>query len=534
MLQPHRLPKFQRLGVWLALILVPGAALAAPPADFDQRVESLRQSYGVPGIAIAIVEDGRTTMARGFGVTDLDAPRPVDADTNFFTGSTGKAFTAAALALLVDEGRLGWDDPVIDHMPSFRMHDPWVTREMTVRDLLVHRSGLGLGAGDLLFVPRSDLSRQDVVERLRHIPPATSFRSGYAYDNILYIIAGRLIEEVSGMSWEQFMLQRLLRPAGMNRVTLDEAGRAATPNAARPHARTDGPVRGMGTQRPLGPEAVIAQVAAPAGGLMVSANDMSRWLALQLEGGALPGGDRLFSETQAREMWKPHVLMPVTPLPGALRQTQPLFSTYALGWNVRDYRGHRLVMHGGAVFGSLAMVALLPDRNVGFYIAVNSEDGALVQGLAYELIDHYLDREQADWPSHFLRFVEDRRAGALSALEAPAAQPAAAGPSLPLAGYAGRFRDPWFGTIRISEEGGRLHVRFPHWPGLTATLDHWQYDTFRTVFSDPSVEPAYVTFMLDAEGRVDRITMKPVSPIADFSYNYRDLLFTPAREEGGR
>ncbi|MGZ8360240.1 MAG: serine hydrolase domain-containing protein, partial [Allosphingosinicella sp.] len=199
----------------LLAFLLPAPALADPPAGFAERVERLRETLGVPGATIAIVEDGRTTFARGFGITDMDAPRPVDADTNFATGSTGKAFTVAALALLVDQGRIGWDDKVIDHMPEFRMYDPWVTREMTIRDLLVHRSGLGLGAGDLLFVPRSDLSREETMRRLRHIRPATSFRSGYAYDNVLYMVAGQLIEEVSGQTWEAYVRDHVLKAGGL-------------------------------------------------------------------------------------------------------------------------------------------------------------------------------------------------------------------------------------------------------------------------------------------------------------------------------
>lgn len=512
----------------LPLLLIPGAALADPPAGFAARVESLRQSFGTPGVTVAIVENGRTTLAQGFGVRDLSGRARVDADTNFQTGSTGKAFTAAALAILVDQGRLRWDDRVIDHMPEFRMYDAWVTREMTVRDLLVHRSGLGLGAGDLLFVPRSNLTRAEVMRRLRNIRPATSFRSSYAYDNILYMVAGQLIEAVSGQSWEQFMTRNLLRPAGMNRVTLDPAGRNADPNRARPHARFSGPVRGMGDQQPLGPEAVIAQVAAPAGGLAVNANDMARWLTLQLARGALPNDRRLFSEAQSRQMWTPVVLLPARTLPESLRPTQSLFDTYALGWNVRDYRGARIVMHGGGVYGSIAMVVLIPERNVGFYIALNSEDSAMLSGLTYELIDHYLGQPRGNWPEAYRAFLDARLQAAAAALAAPGAQPARVGPSLPLARYAGAYSDPWFGTITISEADGRLAVAFPHWPGLTATLEHWQYDSFRTRFSDPTVEPAYMTFAIGPDGRVERITMRAVSPTADFSYDYQDLNFTPA------
>ncbi|MGZ8310937.1 MAG: serine hydrolase [Allosphingosinicella sp.] len=513
----------------LLAFLLPAPALADPPAGFAERVERLRETLGVPGATIAIVEDGRTTFARGFGITDMDAPRPVDADTNFATGSTGKAFTVAALALLVDQGRIGWDDKVIDHMPDFRMYDPWVTREMTIRDLLVHRSGLGLGAGDLLFVPRSDLSREETMRRLRHIRPATSFRSGYAYDNVLYMVAGQLIEEVSGQTWEQFVRENVLRRIGMNRATVDVAGRGADANRALPHARLNGAIRGIGDQVRLDENNSISPNAAPAGGLQISANDMSRWLAVQLGHGAVPGGERLFSEAQSREMWTPVVLTPSGSAPEALRLAQPMFSTYALGWTVQDYRGARLVWHGGAVFGSLAAVALLPDRNVGIYVAVNSEEGEMVRGLMYELLDHYLDQPRHDWPERLREFKQQRSAAAVASLQAPAAQPARVGPSLPIARYAGDFADPWYGTINIREANGALEVTFPHSLGLKATLEHWQYDTFRTRFNDTNMEPAYVTFQLDANGRVDRITMRAVSPLADFSFDYHDLLFRPAQ-----
>jgi CubicO group peptidase (beta-lactamase class C family) len=517
-----------RLLLCLCLLVAPAAALADPPAGFAERVESLRQTFGVPGATVAIVENGRTTMAQGFGITDLNAPsRRVNADTIFATGSTGKAMTSAALAILVDQGRIRWDDRVIDHMPDFRMWDPWVTREMTIRDLLVHRSGLGLGAGDLMFVPYSDLSRRESVRRLRHIQPSTSFRSGYAYDNVLYMVAGLLIEEVTGRTWEQFMVEQVFRPADMNRATVGDQDRLATANRAHPHARLNGAIRGLGDQVAIS-ERGLGGNAAPAGALAISANDMAHWLGIQLAHGAIPGTDRrLFSEEQSREMWTPQVLTPTGQLPEPLRATQPMFSTYALGWTVQDYRGARLIWHGGAVFGSLAAVALLPDRNVGIYIAVNAEEGQMVRGLLYELLDHYLDLPRDSWPEKLHEFRQQRSAAAVAALQAPAVQPARVGPSLPLARYTGAFSDPWYGQITIREENGRLVVAFPHSLGLTATLEHWQYDTFRTRFSDSIMEPAYVTFQLDAQGRVDRITMRAVSPIADFSFDYHDLLFRP-------
>ena len=269
--------------------------LRRPPGS-SSASSSFASNSACPASRIAIVEDGKVTLAHGWGVRDITTNQPVDADTIFFTGSTGKAFTNAALATLVDEGKIKWDDKVIDHMPDFRMWDPWVTREMTIRDLLVHRSGLGLGQGDLLFLPNSTLSRKETVRRIRYLKPATSFRSGYAYDNILYMAAGQLIEEVSGETWEQYIHDHVFGPLGMNHSTDTDAEFQANPNHARPHSRSGGAIHGLGTQTPLDENATIAQNAAPAGGLAISANDMSRWLLTQLGRGKIPGSDkRLFS-----------------------------------------------------------------------------------------------------------------------------------------------------------------------------------------------------------------------------------------------
>jgi len=509
----------------LAIFSAPLAA--APPADFDARVESLRTKIGVPGMSISIVENGQATLARGYGVAKLGESTPVDADTIFPTGSTGKAFTVAALATLVDAGKLSWDDKVIDRLPGFQMYDPWVTREMTIRDLLVHRSGLGLGAGDMLFVPRGSISRAEAVKRLRYIKPATSFRSGYAYDNVLYMVTGQVIEQVSGQTWEEYVREHVLLPAGMNNSTSDNDRRFATANRAYPHARPSSTVRGTGPQQMLNERDELGRAAAPAGGLAISANDMAKWLALQLAKGKLPNGQRLFSEAAHAQMWKPEVLLPVSSRSEALKLTEPMFQTYALGWDVQDYRGTKIVMHGGAVLGFQAVVTLIPDKNVGFAIVINSEDGEIVLGLMYELLDHYLGLPANGWPEKFSTYKQERLAGAVKALAAMSATPAKVGPSLPLARYAGTYADAWYGNIEVAVQGKALTIDFKSTPRMGGRLEHWQYDTFITRLDDKTIEPAYVTFALDADGKVSRVTMKPVSPLADFSYDYQDLLFTP-------
>jgi CubicO group peptidase (beta-lactamase class C family) len=511
----------------LLILAFAAAATAAPPAGFNARVDKLRQEIGVPGMAVTIVEDGKVTLAKGFGVRALGAPERVDADTIFPTGSTGKAFTVAALGILVDQGKIAWDDKVIDRLPGFQMYDPWVTREMTIRDLLVHRSGLGLGAGDLLFVPRTNLSRAESVRRLRFIKPATSFRSGFAYDNILYMVAGQLIEAVSGETWEKFVAEHVLKPAGMLHSTSDNGLRFATADRAQPHARLNGGLRGIGDQSRLDERDDLGRTAAPAGGLAISANDMAHWLQIQLDDGALPGGGRLFSAAAHEQMWLPVTLQPITPRPPDLKLTQPMFNTYALGWDVRDYRGAKIVWHGGAVFGFLAAVVLVPEKHVGFSILINSEDGEIINGLLFELLDHYLAQPPNDWPAKFRTLKQQRMGDALKTYQAAAASPAPVGPSLPLERYAGTYADPWYGNIDVALANGKLTIDFKSTPRMRGNLEHWQYDSFITRLDDRSIEPAYVTFGLNADGKVERVTMKPVSPAADFSYDYQDLLFTP-------
>ena len=511
----------------LCSLVISSPALAEPPADIDARIETLRSQSETPGMAVAIVEDGKVVLAKGYGVRALDAPRKVDADTLFMIASTGKAFTSAALATLVDAGKISWDDRVIDHLPGFQMYDAWVTREMTIRDLLVHRSGLGLGAGDLLIVPRGSLSRQEIVERLRYIEPATSFRSGYAYDNILYIVAGRLIEVVSGQRWEDYMRDHVFKPAGMPNATADKSRQLSAPDRAKPHGRVGGPVRGTGPVTLLDENDRLGQASAPAGLIAASANDLARWLQIQLAHGKIPGDGRLFSEDASKEMWTPVTPIPISAWPGVLAETTPTYAAYALGWEVQDYRGHQIIWHAGGLFGFTTVVVMIPEKNVGFAITLNSEEIEPRYGLMYELLDHYLGLPKRDWATPFGAFKRDRIVAAEDAVASAQATPAQVGPSLPLERYAGRYRDRWYGDMTVESDGDGLRVDFETTPNMQGPLEHYQYDTFIVRFTDPAIEPAYLTFALDADGKVQRITAKPASPIADFSFDYQDLLFTP-------
>ena len=321
-----------------------GAAASGAPSDLDAYVARVMKAFDVPGISLAVVKDGRVETAKGYGVRRLGEPAPVDDRTLFGIASNTKVFTATALGLLAEEGKLRWDEPVVQILPGFQMWDPWVTRQITVRDLLVHRSGLGLGAGDLLWWPESTYHRTEIARRLRFIAPATSFRSAYAYDNVLYLVAGQVIEALSGQSWEDFVASRILRPVGMTTSNVRHSSAAAGGDVATPHARVDGVVRPI---RPFDSDNTN-----PAGGINSNAPDMARWLTTLLGHGQLPDGSRLFSEGTYMELTTVVTPQPIPATPPELAPQHRNFMGYALGLGVTDYRGHKLLLHTGGLPGT--------------------------------------------------------------------------------------------------------------------------------------------------------------------------------------
>jgi hypothetical protein len=339
---------------------------------------------------------------------------------------------------------------------------------------------------------------------------------------------------VSGQRWEDFERERVFKPAGMHDSVSDENDRFANPNRAQPHARLGGRVRGLGMQQMLPEREGLGQVGAPAGGLSSSASDLARWLQIQLAQGALPEGDgkRLYSETAAREMWTPQVPIPIRAFPAPIADITPQFSGYALGWNVQDYRGVKVVQHGGAVFGVLTFIVLVPERNFGMSLQINSEDVTVLRGLMYEVLDDALDLPARDWVAAFDQWNRERLAQGVAALDTGKQERRRSRPSLPAAGYAGTYADAWYGPIDIATRDRKLRIDFCQTPNMAGTLTHWQYDTFRVDWDDSAIEPAYLSFALDANGKIERITMKAVSPLADFSYDYHDLMFAPVPQKG--
>jgi CubicO group peptidase (beta-lactamase class C family) len=516
-----------RFRIIFALALATGAmplAAQQPPPGFDGYVRRVMETFTVPGMAVAIVKDGKVVLARGYGVRRLGSPAPVDGATRFGIASNTKLFTATALAILVEEGTVAWDRPVIDYLPAFAMSDPYVTRELTVRDLLVHRSGLGLGAGDLLWWPPSTYDRKEILRRIRHIPLTTSFRSAYAYDNVLYLVAGEVIETVSGKSWEEFVRTRILARVGMTDSDVLHSGAGESGNVAGTHAAVND------TVRPIAP--FLSDNTNPAGGIMSGANDMAKWMMVQLDSGRTPAGERLFSPSSTVELWREVTPMPIEPAPAGLPHLRPNFSGYALGLDVRDYRGRSLLQHTGGLPGYLSKVAMIPELRLGVAVLTNQESGAAFNSIAYRVLDHYLGARPQDYPAVYAaiqrRNAEELRATAASAA---AVRDSTSGPSLPLARYAGTYRDQWYGDVVLAAEGGGLTIRFTRSPSLVGDLLHWQHDTFLARWRDRELRAdAYATFTLDPDGRVAALRLVPASPTVDFSFDFQDLDLRPVAD----
>jgi CubicO group peptidase (beta-lactamase class C family) len=500
-----------------------GQAQETVPPALDQDVSGVMKAFEVPGIALAIVKDGAVVIAKGYGVRTLGRKEPADSRTLFGIASNTKAFTATALGILVEEGKIGWDVPVITYLPWFRLSDPYVTKELTVRDLLVHRSGLGLGAGDLLWWPPSTYTREEIAHRLRSIPLATSFRNAYAYDNVLYIIAGELIETISGQSWEEFIQSRILAKVGMNGSTVRHSEAGMGENVARPHARVDGSVR------PVAP--FSSDNTNPAGGINSNAEDMAKWMIVQLDSGRVADGSRLFSPATTRQLWSLVTPIPIGNPPPELSSVRLNFNGYGLGFGVRDYRGKKIVSHTGGLPGYLSKVVMIPEMKIGVAVLTNQESGEAFEILTYRVLDHYLNVSPFDWLGAFLK-IRARTDSSITAadLRASSLRDSMSRPSLPLAAYARTYTDPWYGDVIVALENGKLRMRFSKTPSLIGNLEHWQYDTFVARWDDRELRAdAYVTFALRPDGSVGQAKMKAFSPSTDFSFDFQDLLLEPVK-----
>jgi len=480
------------LSAWVVALvcLVPIAALAGedPLAGLDAAIESAREQWHAPGLAVAIVKDDRVVYQRGFGAKHLGRNDPVDEHTAFTLASTTKAFTAMALGLLVDDGKLRWDDPVVRYIPEFRVADPYVTREVTIRDLLVHRTGVE--ELDMLWVRGFDTRTS--LEHMQYAKQASSLRSTWAYNNMMYVVAAEVVARAAGMSFQDFVGRRIFAPLGMSDSLFTGPDLGKHTNVTGAHLIEQGVARV--TDLYVSPEPLGAA------GIQSSAADMAKWLRLLLGKGTFEGKAVVKAETVA-EALKPQMLLANIGYPAA-RQANPHFYAYGLGWFLQDYKGRLLAMHTGSLYGANALAAIVPEERLGLVILINAGPVEYRHAFMYDVVDRFLDSRDKDWNADLLKLYgglqEEENARRAASQRA---RPAKSRPSLPLADYAGTYVDPLTGETQIALQGtGNLTLAMQ--PGATFNLAHWSYDAFEASDTRAPEERFLLTFRRGADGSI--------------------------------
>jgi CubicO group peptidase (beta-lactamase class C family) len=469
--------------------------------------EKARTDWEVPGLAIAIVKDGEIILSEGFGVRDIEKGGKVNGQTMFPIASNTKAFTAAALAILVDEGKISWQDKVTTHIPYFRLYDPYVSENMTIRDLLCHRSGLATFSGDLVWYG-TDYNREEVIRRARFLKPVYGFREQFGYSNIMFLAAGEIIPAVTGISWDVFLKTNFFTPLRMKRTITSTNDLGKFDNIAIPHTDFDGKVIPI--------EYLNWDNIGPAGSIISCVDDMSQWLKLQLNRGIFEK-DTIFSAKQSREMWSPNMIL------GVSESSQKMwpstyFKAYALGWQVMNYKDRKIVSHSGGYDGMISYSCVVPDENLGFVILTN-KNSSLYYPLVYKILDNFLGGDQKDWSQLILeRMKKNEEAEKLAKAEAEKNRVTNTTPSLSPEGFTGTYGGELYGDATVNLENEALVVKFIPSPKLVGTLKHLYYNTFAITFKEfPSLPPGTCNFILDDKGKVSEMKIDVPNPDFDFT-----------------
>jgi CubicO group peptidase (beta-lactamase class C family) len=485
--------------------------------QIDSLAERSRRAFDVPGIAVCVIKDGRVIHSRGYGFRSLNTRQPVDENTLFGIASNSKAFTTAALGMLVDEGKLSWDDKVRKYIPEFKLFDPYATEEFTIRDLLCHRSGLGLGAGDLMFFPDgSDFTVPDILHNLQFLKPVTSFRSQYAYDNNMYIVAGEVVARASGMSWEDFIQKRILQPLGMTHSAPTFDRLRDSSDVIDGHSRVEGKVEVIVRHR--------GQVDDAAGGIYSCISDLSKWVLLHLSHGKYgPDSARLFSEAVLRERWAPQTILPV----GGPGPYNTHFAAYGFGFGLSDVKGYKQISHTGGLEGMVTQITMIPELGLGIIVLTNAEEGGAFSAITNQIKDSYFGITGTDRVTEYAaarRMQFDRAKKMTDSIWKEVEAVSSAAKPIDRSAYMGVYRDEWLGEVTISIKNGRLWFDSKRSPRLTGEMLPYKGNSFIVKWRDQSMgADAYVIFSLDERGIATGIKMKPVSPLTDFSYDFQDL-----------
>lgn len=442
-------------------------------AKLDAYFAKAQKAWGVPGISVGIVKDGKVVFQKGYGVAKQGTTTPVDEKTLYAIASNSKAFTSAIMGMLVQEGKISWDDKVRKHLPYFALYDTYAGENATIRDILSHRVGLGTFSGDIVWY-NSDLTSEEIIKRLKYLPPAYEFRAGYGYSNVMFITAGEIIKTVTGKTWYQNVKERILDPLGMPRTVVNTDQIARMENAAAPHALINNT-----THVPI-PYTSWEEIAAT-GGLFSTVEDLSKWMIFNLNNGIL-GKDTLLSASTRNMVWTVHNSF-------AVDRTKPndfgtTFAGYGLGWGLRDYQGHLKVSHTGGYDGMITSVSMLPDQKLGVVVLTNGLK-APINALAHYTFDAFLGRPEVDWSKKDLDRTNQGYASDTRIADREASRVLNTRPSLPLNAYAGTYHTDLYGDITVKLVNGALEINFEHSATLSSVLSHWHYDTFKMEWKTP-------------------------------------------------
>lgn len=500
------------ISLFSALIVVSNSLFAQKEQQktlkaLDEYYSKALTDWEVPGMAIAIVKDDSVIFEKGFGVREIGKTDKVDANTLFAIASNTKAFTAAALAILVDEGKIKWDDKVIKYLPWFQLYDPYVTYNMTIRDLLCHRSGLATFSGDLLWFG-TNYSREEVIRRARFLKPVYGFREKYGYSNIMFLTAGEIVQVVSGKTWDKFVTEKIFKPLKMNRTNSSTKDLIGLDNVAQCHTDFEG--------KTIEIPYLNWDNIAPAGAINSSVDDISKWLKLQLNNGKY-GNTQIFSTDRSREMWSPNTNQGISSYSEKLFPTIH-FKAYAMGWGVFDYLGRKIVSHSGGYDGMISYTCLVPEENLGFVILTN-KNSSLFNPLVYKTLDLFLGGKNTDWSAMMLennkkQMEMDKK----SQMEEEQKRVKDSHPTLELKDYAGLYGGDLYGNAKVTLDNGELKLIFAPAPQFNSILKHWQYDTFSIQFPEfPSLPKGKVTFVINALGKVEEMRIDVPNPDFDFT-----------------
>lgn len=477
-------------------------------SKFDNYITKVFDEWKIPGMAIAIVQGDSIAFAKGYGVQHFDKKNKVDTKTLFAVASNTKAFTAAGISILVDEGKIKWNDKVIDYLPYFRMYDPYVTANMTIRDLLCHRSGLETFSGDLLWY-ESNYSAVEVIKRARFLKPKYGFREHFGYSNIMFSVAGQVITAVTGKEWKDYITEKFLLPLEMNKTLTSVKQLKDKKNVAMPHHT------GLYT-KPIILGYMQWDNVAPAAAIISNVEDMSKWLIMQMNSGKYKG-KQILSEKQ---LWEMHYPQTIESYPKWWTRFLPTkhISAYGLGWEIFDYHGVKVVHHGGGADGMVSKTMFVPEKKIGMVILTNNIN-YLYTALMYKVLDLYLSDSQFDWSDFYYSFYKrNEKINHESKAKREKQRVKNTKPALDLKEYTGTYGGDMYGDAKVTLQNGKLVVNFIPTPKFVGDLTHWQYETFNIKLrNSPTLPEGTVNFIINSEGKVSEMKIDIPNPDFDFT-----------------